>query len=124
MERAANPAGVATLRMRGDRGFVPQFCHAEACAAVRQGFAGFHAEAADTPEKLAELQTLPARKVLPQTRDGKTTFIYPDPTVCHCLYVGGEPEYHQYQRLRAEQDILDEMPWVRARHGPNDEQMP
>ena len=115
--------------------FIPLIVAAAAgCAAIQAaetrpteqllGAAGFHTEAADTPEKLAELRTLPARKVLPQTRDGKTTYIYQDPTVCHCLYVGGETEYHQYQRLRAEQDILDERPWVRARHGPYDEQMP
>lgn len=66
--------------------------------------AGFHTEPADTSEKLAELQTLPARKVLPQTRDGKTTYVYPDPAVCHCLYVGGETEYQDYQRLRAQKD--------------------
>ena len=70
--------------------------------------AGFHIEAADTPEKLADLQTLPARQVLPWTQDGKTSYVYPDPSVCHCLYVGSEPEYQQYQRLRLQKDIADE----------------
>ena len=70
--------------------------------------AGFHREAADTPEKLADLQLPPARKVLSQTRDGKIVYVYRDPSVCHCLYVGGEPEYEQYQKLRLEQDIADE----------------
>jgi hypothetical protein len=69
--------------------------------------AGFHTEPADTSEKLAELQTLPAREVLPQTRDGKATYVYPDPAVCHCLYVGGETEYQDYQRLR-QRNIADE----------------
>jgi hypothetical protein len=62
--------------------------------------AGFQTEAVDTPEKLADLQTLPARQLLPQTRDGKTFYVYLDPSVCHCLYVGGEPEYRRYQDLR------------------------
>ena len=70
--------------------------------------AGFHVEAADTPEKLADLQTLPARQVLSQTHDGKPSYVYRDPSVCHCLYVGGEPEYQQYQRLRLQKDIADE----------------
>ena len=114
--------------------FIPLIVVAAGCVAIQTaetrsteqllGAAGFRAEAADTPEKLAELQTLPARKVLPQTRDGKTTYLYPDPTVCHCLYVGGETEYHQYQRLRAGQDMTDERPWIGTRHGPHDEQMP
>jgi len=70
--------------------------------------AGFHIETADTPEKVAELQRLPARQVLPQTRDGRTSYVYRDPTVCDCLYVGGEPEYQQYQKLRLQKDIADE----------------
>jgi len=70
--------------------------------------AGFHIETADTPAKVAELQTLPARQVLPQTRDGKTSYVYRDPTVCDCLYVGGEPEYQQYQKLRLQKSIADE----------------
>ena len=70
--------------------------------------AGFRIEAADTPEKRADLQTLPARQVLPRTHDGTTSYVYPDPSVCHCLYVGGEPEYQQYQRLRVQKDIADQ----------------
>ena len=70
--------------------------------------AGFHVEAADTPEKLADLQTPPARQVVPETHDGKTSYVYRDPSVCHCLYVGGEPEYQQYQRLQLRKGIADE----------------
>ena len=70
--------------------------------------AGFHMEAADTPEKLADVRTPPPRQLLPQTRDGKTVYVYRDPAVCHCLYVGGEPEYQEYQRLRLQKEIADE----------------
>ena len=70
--------------------------------------AGFRMEPADTPEKLTELQTLPARQVRPRTRDGTTTYVYPDPRVCHCLYVGGEPQYQQYERLRVQREIANE----------------
>jgi hypothetical protein len=62
--------------------------------------AGFHPEAVDTAEKLADVQALPARQLLPQIRDGKTSCVYRDPSVCHCLYVGGEAEYQRYQQLR------------------------
>ena len=44
----------------------------------------------------------------PQTRDGQTVYVYRDPSVCRCLYVGGEPEYQQYQKLRLQQSIADE----------------
>ncbi len=75
-------------------------------------------QAAATPETLAELQTLPARQVLPRTRDGKTTYVYPDPSVCHCLYVGGAPEYQQYERLRVQKDIADEESSAAMMRGP------
>ena len=72
------------------------------------GAAGFHVEAADTPEKLADLQTPPARQVLAETRSGTTSYVYRDPSACHCLYVGGEAEYQQYERLRFQKAIADE----------------
>jgi len=95
-------AGCATLQAAGARSTEKVL-----------GAAGFHIEAADTVEKTAELEALPARKLIAQTRDGKTAYVYRDPGVCHCLYVGGEPEYQQYQKLRLEQAIADDEmdPW-------------
>ena len=101
-------AGCATLQAAGTRS-TEQVLSA----------AGFHLETADTPEKLAELQTLPARQVLPQTRDGKASYVYRDPSVCHCLYVGGEPEYQQYEKLRLQKDIADEEADATLSHGWN-----
>ena len=99
-------AGCATLQAAGTRS-TEQVLSA----------AGFHVETADTPEKLAELQTLPARQVLPQTRDGKTSYVYRDPSVCHCLYVGGEPEYQQYEKLRLQKHIADAEADATLNHG-------
>jgi hypothetical protein len=93
----AATAGCATLQAAGTRSTE------EVLSA-----AGFHIEAADTPEKLADLQLPPARRVLPQSRDGKTSYVYRDPRVCHCVYVGGEAEYQKYQQLRLQKDIADE----------------
>jgi hypothetical protein len=90
-------AGCATLQAAGTRS-TEQVLSA----------AGFHIEPADTPDRIAELQTLPARQVVALTRDGKTSYVYRDPSVCHCLYVGGAPEYQQYQKLRLQKDIADE----------------
>ena len=67
--------------------------------------AGFRQRPADTPERLAHLQSLPPQKLLSQTRDGKVYYTYPDPEFCHCLYVGDEPAYQQYQKLSVEKKI-------------------
>ena len=63
--------------------------------------AGFAARPADTPEKLAQLQALPARKVLAQPQDGERRYVYADPAGCACLYVGGESEYQALRRNQA-----------------------
>jgi hypothetical protein len=67
--------------------------------------AGFQMKAADTPETLARLQALPARKVVLRPRDGVPHYVYADPAVCACLYEGTEPQYQDYKTLRRAQDI-------------------
>jgi hypothetical protein len=69
--------------------------------------AGFHQRPADTPERLAHLQSLPSQKLFSQTRDGKVYYLYADPEFCHCLYVGDESAYQQYQKLSVEKEIAE-----------------
>jgi hypothetical protein len=59
--------------------------------------AGFVVKFADTPAKLALLKTLPADKLVTRTREGKTYFVYADPTGCICAYVGTAQAYRTYQ---------------------------
>jgi hypothetical protein len=70
--------------------------------------AGFHMTAADTPETLAQLESLPPRRITPWASNGLTSYVYPDLDVCKCLYVGTEAQYQEYQRLRIQRDIADE----------------
>jgi hypothetical protein len=44
--------------------------------------AGFQVKPADTPEKLAHLQTLTPRKVVRYSRDGQPQYVYADPGTC------------------------------------------
>jgi sarcosine oxidase gamma subunit len=70
--------------------------------------AGFHSAAADTPEKVAHLRTLTPRRIVARVSNGQTFYLWPDPDVCTCLYVGGESEYQQYRKLARQRDIADE----------------
>ena len=70
--------------------------------------AGFQAKPADTPEKLANLRTMPPRKLVWQSKDGKFMYAYADPDYCQCLYVGGPTEYSAYQRLAAQKEMAEE----------------
>ncbi len=58
--------------------------------------AGFHMKLADTPEKLANLSTLtPRRTLIPQERDNQLYYVYADPDLCKCLYVGTSMQYER-----------------------------
>lgn len=70
--------------------------------------AGFQMKAADTPEKLAHLQTLTPRKVLLRPRNGEPYYGYADPGVCNCLYAGNEQQYQEYRKLRLQTAIADQ----------------
>jgi hypothetical protein len=70
--------------------------------------AGFQVEPADTPEKLAHLQTLTPRKVVRDVRDGQPQYVYADPQTCNCLYVGDEQRYQKFQELSLQKNIADE----------------
>ena len=67
--------------------------------------AGFQVEPADTPARMEQLQTLPPRKLVLTQREGKPTWLYADPHICHCLYVGGPSQYQHYAQLRYQSRI-------------------
>lgn len=91
---------------------------AVACAGMQQretlsmedslAAAGFQVRPADTPEKLAQLEKLPQRKMLTQEHHGQPTYLYADATDCKCLYAGGQKAYDQYQKNVASADVEDE----------------
>jgi hypothetical protein len=70
--------------------------------------AGFQMKLSDTPEKLASLRALPPQRLVPQEREGRLYYVYADPEVCRCLYVGTEPQYQEYQRLALQKRLADE----------------
>jgi hypothetical protein len=88
------------------------------CAAVRAhqtaeteqvlAAAGFQVQPADTPEKVAHLQTLTPKKVARYLRDGQPQYVYADPETCRCLYVGDEKGYQRYQELSLQKQLIDE----------------
>jgi len=67
--------------------------------------AGFQMRPADTPERLAELNSLPRQKFVTTIKDGNVVYTYADPDKCHCLYVGGQREYSVYDQLKINKEI-------------------
>jgi hypothetical protein len=70
--------------------------------------AGFQMKLADTPERLAHLQTMRPLKVVPHLKDGKLLYVYADPTGCKCLYIGDEQAYQRYQALAIREKLTQE----------------
>ena len=69
--------------------------------------AGFEKKVADTPAKLAHLGTLtPARKLVTHRRDGQLYYVYADPEVCKCLYVGTAAQYQLALEKRRQTEQL------------------
>ena len=63
--------------------------------------AGFKTIAANTPERIQVLKSLPPKKVSPVDRNGEIFYVYADPDGCRCLRVGRQEQYEMYQRLQA-----------------------
>src|SRR4051812_269433 len=59
--------------------------------------AGFVVQYANTPAKLAHLRRLPPDKMVTRSRNGKKYYVYADPTICQCAYVGTLQAYRNFQ---------------------------
>jgi len=63
--------------------------------------AGFVVRPANTPARQAALQALPANRFVQQARGNRVVYLYADPLVCNCLYIGDQTAYGRYR-----QDVL------------------
>ncbi len=64
--------------------------------------AGFKVKAGDTPERIEALNSLAPGKISRLGRGGSIYYVYADPSVCRCLWVGNEEQYQRYRRLETE----------------------
>jgi hypothetical protein len=69
--------------------------------------AGFTTMSATTDAQKAHLKTITPNKVTTVVRDGKTYFVFPD-AKHEVLYVGQQPQYEEYQKLRLQKQMADE----------------
>lgn len=67
--------------------------------------AGFIVRPADSPERQAQLAKLPANRVSQQIRGQTVSYLYPDPVVCKCLYVGSQQAFARYQQALQQQRV-------------------
>jgi hypothetical protein len=70
--------------------------------------AGFVVRTADTPQRQAMLNRLPPHKFVQQVHGQSVSFVYADPLVCDCLYVGSQQAYDKYRQYMQQKQIADE----------------
>jgi hypothetical protein len=70
--------------------------------------AGFAVQPANTPQRLASLRALPANKFVPKTDGNAIAFVYADPVVCNCLYVGDQAAFNAYKKEVFTRNIVNE----------------
>lgn len=70
--------------------------------------AGFTLVPANTPQRQASLSQLPPHKFAHQVRNNRVVFVYADPTICDCLYVGDQAAYDRYRANVFQKNIANE----------------
>ena len=60
--------------------------------------AGFKKRSIKTEAQLTDFSNYPAHMIRPTTYKGKKVYVYADPTICGCLYMGGTTAYNTYIR--------------------------
>jgi hypothetical protein len=71
--------------------------------------AGFASKKADAAAQIAGLKSLPPHQFAARNRNGRTLYLYADPTVCGCIYVGDQHAYDQYrQQMAARRTATDD----------------
>lgn len=70
--------------------------------------AGFRVKTATTADRLQSIQALPPHRFVRDSLNGREVWVYADPTVCRCLYVGTPDAYQRYQQLNVQQRIANQ----------------
>src|SRR5258708_4921393 len=70
--------------------------------------AGFTVRPADTPERHASLMKLARNRFVHEEKGDQVTYLYADPLVCNCLYVGDQKAYGRYRQEVFQRKIADE----------------
>jgi hypothetical protein len=70
--------------------------------------AGFIVRPANTPERQAMLNRLPPHQFVQRVNGDTVHYVYADPLVCGCLYVGTQQAFAQYKLHEQQQNLANE----------------
>jgi hypothetical protein len=102
------------LRVRSTPALLALCVFVSACATQVQNkedmlaAAGFSLVPANTPQRQTSLTSLPPHKFVHQVRNNAVIYVYADPTICDCLYVGNQAAYDRYRANVFQKQLADE----------------
>ena len=67
---------------------------------------GFKSVPANTPARQQAFRRLPPHKFVREIRGDRVIYVYADPTVCVCIYVGGQKAYGLYRARVSEEKAM------------------
>ncbi|WP_428486594.1 hypothetical protein [Rhodopila sp.] len=70
--------------------------------------AGFIVRPANTPERQDMLNRLPPHRFLQRPHGDTVNYVYADPLVCDCLYVGSQTAFNRYQQYVQQKRLADQ----------------
>ncbi len=70
--------------------------------------AGFMVRPADTPARRKMLTSLPSHQFVRRDHADVVSYVYADPLVCNCLYVGSQVAYDQYKSIMEQRHLANE----------------
>ncbi len=82
--------------------------------------AGFKFVPANTPQRQAAFKNLPPHKFSREIKNGQVFYVYPDPTVCVCIYVGNAAAYGTYRNNVFQKNLADEQQMTADINSMND----
>ena len=80
--------------------------------------AGFTVQPANTPARQAALRSLPPHRFVRQTQGNRVAYVYADPLVCDCLYIGDQVAYNRYRQAALQRQLASEKLLEADMNGP------
>ncbi len=72
--------------------------------------AGFIMRPANTAEQLAHIKRLPPRRFVARTKNGQRYYLYADPDLCKCVFLGNAVALEAYRDMRKRLQQPDVVP--------------
>jgi hypothetical protein len=88
------------LALLGVLGVLAGSALAQLASDMRLEDAGFVMRPADTAEQLALIKRVPPRRFVARVKNGKRYYVYADPELCKCVFVGDAVALEAYRDMR------------------------